>query len=357
MTHNIDKKYMQLCTDLAQKACGNTYPNPMVGCVIVHNTSIIGKGYHHKAGEPHAEINAINSVAHKELLSESTLYVNLEPCAHYGKTPPCSDAIIEHDIQRVVIGCRDAYHEVDGKGIERMRKAGIQIDVGVLEQESYALNRRFFTFHKKQRPYIILKWAQTQDRFIDRAADMKNGTKGVWITDEICKKRVHEWRTHEQAILIGTNTAHIDNPQLTTRLVKGNNPLRLVIDLKNRLPDSLHIKDKSTPTIIFTQKQIPSQHNLEYVRILNSETMWTEIMGFLYTRNIQSLIIEGGARILEDVIEKNMWDEMRIFTGPEYFYRGIQAPHIHKKPDSTEYIGNSKLSIFFNDSEATISSK
>ncbi|HPY82653.1 MAG TPA: dihydrofolate reductase family protein, partial [Bacteroidales bacterium] len=267
------------------------------------------------------------------------------------------DAIIEHDIQRVVIGCRDAYHEVDGKGIERMRKAGIQIDVGVLEQESYALNRRFFTFHKKQRPYIILKWAQTHDGFIDRAADMKNGTKGVWITDEICKKRVHEWRTHEQAILIGTNTAHIDNPQLTTRLVKGNNPLRLVIDLKNRLPDSLHIKDKSTPTIIFTQKQIPSQHNLEYVRILNSETMWTEIMGFLYTRNIQSLIIEGGARILEDVIEKNIWDEMRIFTGPEYFYRGIQAPHIHKKPDSTEYIGNSKLSIFFNDSEATISSK
>lgn len=348
MAHNDDKKYMQRCIDLAKNARGNTYPNPLVGCVIVHNSQIIGEGYHHKAGEPHAEINALNSVIHKNLLPESTLYVNLEPCAHYGKTPPCSLAIIQHKIRRVVIGCLDTYHEVAGKGIEMIRNSGIQVDVGILEKESRALNSRFFTFHEKHRPYIILKWAQTQDGFIDIAPDLKNETKGLWITDDICKKLVHKWRTQEQAILIGTNTAEMDNPQLTARLARGNNPLRIVIDLQNRLPENLYIKDQTTPTLIFTQQNRASKHNIEYAIIHNANNIWEEIFNELYTRNIQSLIIEGGAIVLHDIITKNMWDEMRIFIGPGFFMRGVPGPTINIKPVSTISVGNSELQIFYN---------
>jgi diaminohydroxyphosphoribosylaminopyrimidine deaminase/5-amino-6-(5-phosphoribosylamino)uracil reductase len=348
MNNLHDKIYMQRCIDLAQQAFGKTYPNPMVGSVIVHNNTIIGEGFHQKAGEPHAEVLAINSVVDKSLLANSTLYVNLEPCSHYGKTPPCANYIVEHAISRVVIGCVDSFSEVSGRGIAHLQKAGIDVTVGVLEQESRELNKRFFTFHEKKRPYIILKWAQTQDGFIDLAPELKTEKKGLWITDEICKKLVHKWRTEEQAILIGTNTAESDNPQLTARLVQGNNPLRIVLDLQNRLPEELFIKDKTTPTLIFTQKDIKSFHNLEYSKICDSTNMWNEIFEELYKQNIQSLIIEGGAAVLEDCIAHNLWDEMRVFIGPKYFVKGVAAPQLLINPTSTISVGNSQLKSYFN---------
>ncbi|MFO7868660.1 MAG: bifunctional diaminohydroxyphosphoribosylaminopyrimidine deaminase/5-amino-6-(5-phosphoribosylamino)uracil reductase RibD [Bacteroidales bacterium] len=347
MTTKNDKKYMQACIDLAQKAFGDTYPNPMVGCVIVHNDTIIGKGYHRKAGEAHAEINALNSVTQKELLPESTLYVNLEPCSHYGKTPPCSDAIIHHNIKRVVIGCTDSNPAVSGKGIRKMQKAGIQVQAGILEEESRKLNCRFFTFMEKKRPYILLKWAQTQDKFIDQAPHLKKQTRGLWITDHTGKKLVHKWRTQEQAILVGTNTAQIDNPQLTARLAKGANPLRITIDLHNRLSRDLYIKDGSTATIIFTLNPQKSTKNLEYVPVSSIETMWHEIFSDLYTRNIQSIIIEGGYIILQELINKKLWDEARIFTGPGYFHEGTPAPIINGTFSHEFQIGNSLLSYFY----------
>ncbi len=344
---NSDKKYMHMCLELARKAFGNTYPNPMVGCVIVCNDTIIGEGYHRKAGEAHAEIIALNSVTRTDLLSESTLYVNLEPCSHYGKTPPCSDAIIRHKIKRVVIACADSNPEVSGKGIAKMRQAGIDVEVGVLEKEARKLNCRFFTFMEQKRPYIILKWAQTQDKFIDQAPHLKSQKKGVWITDEIGKKLVHTWRIQEQAILVGTNTADIDNPQLTARLVSGNNPLRVTIDLHNRLPENLYVKDHSVPTIIFSLNPPESSHNLEYVPVSHKDNLWKELFADLYMRNIQSIIIEGGYIILQDLINKKLWDEARIFTGPGYFHAGIPAPSISGVFSHEEKIGNSQLSYFY----------
>ena len=341
---------MHMCLQLAQQAFGNTYPNPMVGCVIVYNSVVIGQGYHHKAGEPHAEVLAIESVQDKSLLSQSTLYVNLEPCAHYGKTPPCSLAVIQNNIPRVVIGCVDTFSKVAGKGIQMMQNAGIQVEVGILEQESRELNKRFFTYHEQKRPYIILKWAQTQDGFIDIAPEYKMHKKGLWITDDICKTLVHKWRTQEQAILIGTNTADVDNPQLTARLVQGNQPLRIVIDRQNRLPDNLYVKDGSVSTIIYTEElRNTHKYNVEYVNIDFSFNLWQQIYNDLYEREIQSVIIEGGAQILEDCIQNNLWDEMRVFIGPISFKKGVLAPNIESlQPQNTEIVGNSVLHVFFN---------
>ncbi len=365
---SADEKYMQLCLELAQKAFGNTYPNPMVGCVVVYNDEIIGQGYHHKAGEPHAEVNAINSVANKSLLAESTLYVNLEPCAHFGKTPPCCNLIVAHGLKRVVVGCVDSFEKVSGKGIEVMQNAGIKVDVGVLEKECIELNKRFFTFYSKKRPYVILKWAQTQDGFIDQAADLKRQTKGdrckiapfaksnnfatvlkgLWITNDVCKTLVHQWRVQEQAIIVGTNTAEIDNPQLTARLAKGNNPLRIAIDINGRLPQNLFIKDGSTPSIIFTQKPQACKPNLEYVLVKDLDCLWSEIFAELHKRQVQSVIIEGGAMLLNSVISANLWDEARVFTGPGYFERGVQAPVLNIPANTSQMVGDSKLDWFFN---------
>jgi len=353
---------MQRCISLAERAFGNTYPNPMVGCVIVHDNQIIGEGFHTRAGEAHAEVNAIQSVENKELLRESTLFVNLEPCSHFGKTPPCCDSIIAHKIPRVVVGCIDIFGKVAGRGIEKLRANGVDVSVGILEKECRELNKRFFTFHEKKRPYIILKWAQTADGYIDKPAGQKTSTKGVAITDEICKKEVHTWRTQEQAILVGTNTALYDNPELTVRLAQGRNPLRLVIDLHNRLPETLNVKNGKVPTIIYTLNPQKSNVNLEYVRIngeipafagmtrlLDSPNeLWDEIFADLYNRNIQSVIIEGGAKILNDCIEKNLWDEMRIFTVSEKFGAGVEAPKILQKPVKRMRIGNAELAVKLN---------
>lgn len=342
------EKYMQRCILLAKQAFGNTYPNPMVGSVIVYNNQIIGEGFHARAGEAHAEVNAIQSVTDKELLKKSTLYVNLEPCSHFGKTPPCCDLIIAHKIPRVVIGCIDSYSKVAGRGIEKLRAHGVEVTLGILEQECRKLNKRFFTYHEKKRPYIILKWAQTADGYIDKAADQKSSTKGVAITDELCKKEVHTWRTQEQAILVGTNTALFDNPDLTARLAEGRNPLRVVIDLHNRLPETMNVKNGEVPTIIYTFKPLKSRTNLEYVLIKNNSTLWNEIFTDLYHRDIQSIIIEGGAKILNDCIAKNLWDEMRIFTVPVTFGAGVKAPEILFKPIHCEHIGNAEFTLYDN---------
>lgn len=348
MEHSIDKKYMQQCIILAKKGFGTTYPNPMVGCVIVYNNQIIGKGYHKKAGGKHAEVLAIESVEDKSLLSKSTLYVNLEPCSHYGKTPPCVLSIVQYKIPKVVIGCIDTYAQVSGRGVEFLQKNGVEVTVGVMEKESIELNKRFFTFHSKQRPYIILKWAQTKDGYIDLPQNQKQSSKGIWITDNICKKLVHTWRTQEQAILVGTNTARIDNPQLTARLSKGLNPLRVVIDLHDSLPDNLHVKNGSTPTIIFTRKSKLSSPNLEYKSIPNDENnVWNFIFKELYVREIQSIIIEGGAFVLQDCIDKNLWDEMRVFVGPIEFGNGVLAPKIKNQYSEKHIIGNSELLLYY----------
>lgn len=331
-----ETEYMERCLFLAKLGMGKTAPNPMVGSVIVYNGQVIGEGYHKKYGDFHAEVNAINSVEDQSLLPESTLYVNLEPCAHHGKTPPCADLIIDKKIKRVVIGCVDSYAEVAGKGIERMRKNGIIVDVGILEKESRELNARFFTFHEQKRPYIILKWAQTLDGFIDISDSQKKDSKGLWITNNLCKKHVHKWRTQEQAILVGTKTALKDNPQLTVREWEGRNPIRLVLDKSLRLPENLHLFDNTVETYVFTEQPKDGLPNLSFIKV-NFNNLWKEVFDFLYSKNIQSVIVEGGAEVLRSLIEAELWDEARVFVGNKYFFDGVAAPKLpvaHYKKES-----------------------
>lgn len=347
MSTTEDEKYMQRCLTLAQQAFGNTYPNPMVGCVVVHNGEIIGEGYHHKAGEPHAEVNAIKSVENEEILQRSTLYVSLEPCSHYGKTPPCADLIIAKKIPHVVVGCIDSFSKVQGKGIEKLRNAGIHVEVGTLENKARFLNRRFFTFNEKHRPYIILKWAQTADNYIDKLPGAKSSHKGVRITDEACQTLVHQWRSEEQAILVGTNTVANDNPSLTTRLVEGKNPLRIAWDLHDRIPENSHLKDRSVPTIIFTSNASKiSVENLEYI-VASPETLVSQTLEVLYQKGIQSLIVEGGTKTLQTFIDINLWDEARIFTTTETFGAGVTAPKLTGNVSHEQHVGNALLQTIF----------
>lgn len=322
-----DEFYMQRCLELAALGLGKTYPNPMVGSVIVHNGVIIGEGWHQKAGEAHAEVNAVNSVVDKSLLKESTIYVSLEPCAHYGKTPPCASLIIEHKIPNVVIGCVDSFSEVSGKGIEMMRLAGANVKLGLLEEECKASHRRFFTYHNKKRPYIILKWAQTKDGFIAPKTQRKGDP--FWISSKTSKQLVHKWRTEEASILIGTNTAEKDNPALTARLYKGNQPLRIVLDRNLRLPKDLAVFDETVKTIVYTELEMSSnkKSNIEYQKI-DFEKLHQNILEDLYRRNIQSLIIEGGLKTLQSFIDKSLWDEARVFISKSNLEEGISAPTI-----------------------------
>ncbi|MEA2041772.1 MAG: bifunctional diaminohydroxyphosphoribosylaminopyrimidine deaminase/5-amino-6-(5-phosphoribosylamino)uracil reductase RibD [Bacteroidota bacterium] len=331
-----DEHYMSRCLELAKKSQGHTAPNPMVGSVIVHEGKIIGEGRHQKYGKPHAEVNAVNSVQDKSLLANSVLYVNLEPCAHVGKTPACSVMIIEHKIPKVVIGCSDSYKEVDGKGIQMLRDAGTEVVVGVLEEESRVLNARFFTFHEKKRPYIILKWAQTSDGFIDfeRTPDTPIGPN--WISDKYAQIKVHKWRAQEDAILVGTNTAEKDNPKLNVRLWKGKNPLRVLMDRQLRLRTNLSLLDKSIETIVFTEKKSSKVPGLEFIFVDKNQGVFDVMMKTLYEREIQSLIIEGGAQLLRSVIERGLWDEARVFVGDALFLSGIKAPKINKQPEFIE---------------------
>ncbi len=341
------QKYMKRCIELAKLGMGNVAPNPMVGALVVHNGKIIGEGFHRQYGEAHAEVNAINSVKNKELLKESTIYVSLEPCAHHGKTPPCADLIVEKQIPRVVIACVDTFAKVAGKGIEKLQKAGCDVTLGVLEQESIDLNKRFFTFHNKKRPYIILKWAETLDGFIDIDYRGNNSIEPYWITNSLSKKLVHKWRTEEDAFMVGTNTAINDNPHLTVREWKGHNPVRIVIDRDLKLSKSLNLFDKKAKTIVFNSKKSVITDNVEFVKIAFNDSLH-EILNELYVRSIQSIVVEGGKLLLDSFIQQNLWDEARVFIGNKYFERGLSAPAFNKIPYKTEMLGDSKLMLFSN---------
>ncbi|MFY8213168.1 MAG: bifunctional diaminohydroxyphosphoribosylaminopyrimidine deaminase/5-amino-6-(5-phosphoribosylamino)uracil reductase RibD [Flavobacterium sp.] len=335
---NTHEKYMARCLELAQKGLGTTYPNPLVGSVIVHNNQIIGEGWHHKAGEAHAEVNAINSVKNKALLSEATLYVNLEPCSHFGKTPPCCDLLIDQQIPTVVIGSLDHHSKVNGSGIARLKSAGKEVIVGVLANECAQLNRRFFTFHQKKRPYIILKWAQSADGFI--APLTKTNRQPVWISNPLSRQRVHQWRTEEQAILVGTQTVLDDNPQLTARDWPGNNPLRIVLDQHGRLPKDSAVFDSTAETLVL------SKNDLDF-----SNQIASQIADLLYHKNIQSVIVEGGRQTLQTFIDENYWDEARVFTGATNLVEGIPAPHIKACLATQEKINSDTLTFYYHDQE------
>jgi len=318
-----DIKFMARCLALAKNGFGHVSPNPMVGCVIVHEGKIIGEGYHRLYGGPHAEVNAINAVKDKGLLRSATMYVSLEPCSHWGKTPPCADKIIECGIPKVVTGCRDINAGVNGRGIEKLLSAGIDVVNGVLEQECIALNKRFFTFHKEARPYIILKWAQTTDGFIARIDN-----KSQWISNIYSRVLVHQWRGQEDAIMVGANTAGIDNPHLTTRDVAGKNPVRVVIDGNLSLPGNLNIFNTGSKTIVLNSLKSIEEGNIEYIKVDFTENIIPQVLHELYLRKIQSVIIEGGAKTLNAFIEKGIWDEARTFISPQIFGSGILAPNI-----------------------------
>ena len=344
----MNEKYMHRCIELARLGMGEVAPNPMVGAVLVCNGKIIGEGFHRQYGGPHAEVNAIHSVRNKDLLNESTIYVSLEPCAHFGKTPPCSDLIISSKIPHVVIGSVDPFVQVAGKGIEKMREAGIQVDVGLLENECLELNRRFFTFHQQKRPYVILKWAQTLDGYldVDRSRPELFG-QPTWISDELSRRMVHRQRTEEAAILIGTNTAMKDNPSLTVREWSGKQPVRLVLDRQNRLPDTLHVKDRQVPTVIFTEEEIPSKPNLEFVKLDFHGNVITQIRQFLYDRELQSVVVEGGRQLLQSFIDQEAWDEAHVYIGHYWFGNGIPAPELNCQPAKSELLQDTRLQCFF----------
>ncbi len=325
---------MQRCLELARLGCGTTAPNPMVGSVLVYDGRIIGEGYHQVYGLAHAELNCIKSVIEADLpfIAQSTLYVSLEPCAHFGKTPPCADLIIRHGIPRVVVGCRDPFKQVDGKGIERLQAAGTDIVTGIMENECKELNKRFFTFHTKYRPYIILKWAETKDGFIGAPSkppppvggkayeDSYSGkatNERLLISNEYSNRLVHKWRSEEAAILVGTNTALVDNPELTTRLWTGHSPVRLVLDMNLRLPSHLKIFNREVRTIVFNSIKEVEDTGLLYYRLNKVSDVIPQMMDALYRMNIQSVLVEGGAKMLQSFIDEGYWDEARVIINQQ----------------------------------------
>lgn len=328
---NIHEKYIKRCVQLAQNGLGTTYPNPMVGSVIVYENQIIGEGWHKKAGEPHAEVNAIRSVKDKSLLSKATIYVSLEPCSHFGKTPPCCDLIITHKIPNVVVGTVDPNEQVAGTGIQKLIAAGVNVTVGVLQKECNELNKRFFTFHQKKRPYIILKWAETQDGFIAPEKKEHHERTPIWITNPFSRQLAHKWRTEEQAILVGSQTVIDDNPKLNSRDWKGKNPTRVVIDLNNRIAKESFIFDHTVKTIVFNNSETNlSTENTTFERTNRNQNSIPQILEILYQNQIQSVIIEGGSQTLQSFLDQNTWDEARIFIGKSIFGTGTKAPHIQK---------------------------
>ncbi len=317
-----DALYMNRAMELALHGRGKVSPNPMVGCVIVCQDKIIGEGYHQRYGEAHAEVNAINSVKNKELLSESTLYVNLEPCSHFGKTPPCADLIIKHQIKKVIVANLDTNPLVAGKGIQKLKNAGIEVQVGMMEKAGKNLNKRFFTFMNRMRPYIILKWAETADGYI-----AKENYDSKWISNSLSRRLVHKWRSEEDAVMVGTNTAFYDNPQLNVRDWTGRNPIRIVIDRNLRLPKHLHLFDSKQPTLCYNTIQTSISPHLEYIKIKEGNFI-KQVIEDLYAKRIQSVLVEGGGALINSLLENDLWDEIRVFRGTTCFGQGIQAPQI-----------------------------
>lgn len=344
------EKYIKRCLELANNGIGTARPNPSVGAVVVFNNKIIGEGYTSVYGSNHAEVNAINAVTNKELLKESTIYVTLEPCAHFGKTPPCADLIVKNQLKNVVIGCLDTNSLVAGKGIEKLKKAGINVLVGVLEKECFNHHRRFFTVQNKKRPYIILKWAETNDGFV--APLTKDKQKPIWISNQYSQQLVHKWRSKEHAILVGTNTVIADNPSLTVRSWSGNNPVRVILDKHLRIPKNATVFDKTVKTIVLTEKREgnPTVNENIYFEIIDfSCQVAKQICDVLQKHSIQSIIIEGGTQTLQTFIDDNLWDEARIFIGNKEFGKGIRGPKIKGRLEKKESIEKDVLNIYIND--------
>jgi diaminohydroxyphosphoribosylaminopyrimidine deaminase/5-amino-6-(5-phosphoribosylamino)uracil reductase len=339
----IDPIFMHRCLELAAKAFGNVAPNPMVGSVIVHQNAVIGEGYHEKYGAPHAEVNAINSVEDKTLLNDSTLYVSLEPCSHFGKTPPCVDLILQHKIPRVVIASTDPNPLVSGNGIKRLSIAGVEVAIGLLKDEADFLNRRFNVFHKHKRPYVLLKWAQSADGFIALST-----AEQFWFTNDESKKLTHKWRTEEQAILVGKNTVMVDDCELTSRLWKGKNPTRMVIDKNLELNSAKKIFDTAAETVVFNAVKNDSNETNHFVKLDFSKSIIPQIFDYCYTVGFQSIIIEGGAFTLQQFLDTNQWDEARIFSTEHILSDGKRAPIISGKIHSTTRIGTDELTIYMN---------
>lgn len=332
--------------ELALCGAGYVAPNPMVGAVLVHDGRIIGEGFHRRYGEAHAEVNCIahaKQQGNEGLLSRSTMYVSLEPCAHFGKTPPCADLLIRHKIPSVVIGCRDPFPEVDGRGIERLRAAGVEVQVGVLEKECLHLNRRFFTFHQRKRPYIILKWAQTANGMIGGI----NGQR-IWITNDLTNRLVHRWRSEEQGIMVGTNTAWLDDPRLTNRLWHGPSPTRLVIDKRLRLPGHLRLFDGEAKTVILNHQRNETDGHLVYRKMEEGESLGL-LLNALYELDILSVIVEGGGQLVKSFINEGLWDEARILRNREMVNEeGVAAPVLRsgRLVERIE-LGRDEVSLFF----------
>lgn len=334
-----DEQYMDRCIQLASLGSGNVAPNPMVGAVLVNKNRIIGEGYHQFYGKPHAEVNCINSVKEndKHLMETSTLYVSLEPCVHFGKTPPCANLIIAQKIKRVVIGCADVYEEVAGKGVAQLKAAGVDVKVGVLENECIALNKRFFTFHNKKRPFIVLKWAQSINAGIGSVLGDR-----VLISNDYSNRLVHKWRSEEAAILVGTTTALRDNPSLTTRFWTGKNPVRLAIDRDLKLPGTLKIFDGEVETIVFNSLKEATEKGIKYIKLENKNFL-NEMVHSLFELNIQSVLVEGGAKTLQTFINNHLWDEARVIVNEQMVIEnGVLAPELKSAVliNQQNYLGN-----------------
>jgi diaminohydroxyphosphoribosylaminopyrimidine deaminase/5-amino-6-(5-phosphoribosylamino)uracil reductase len=336
---------MRRCFELARKGLGLTRTNPLVGCVIVHKERIIGEGFHHEFGGPHAEVNALRSVKDPSLLAESTLYCSLEPCSHHGKTPPCSMLIQQKGIPRVVIANSDPFPSVNGMGIRQMKDSGIQVELGCLEEEGRYVNRRFFTYHMKKRPYVVLKWAHTQDGYIDLIREPGDGAGTNWITDDVCRTLVHKWRSEEAAIMVGTNTVLSDNPMLNVRRWTGDQPLRITIDRNGRLSKHSFLLDGSQETLVFAGVSGKYPGKTRSVIMDPSYTL-LDLLEELYDQRIISVLIEGGAKLLHSFLENDVWDEARVFTGKMSFSQGVPSPEIAKKPDESLVFHDTRLDIY-----------
>ena len=347
-TISPDQVFMQRCLELAGNGLGYVAPNPMVGAVVVHKGEVIGEGYHRQFGQAHAEVNAIQSVKDKSLLQGSTLYVNLEPCVHTGKTPPCTDLILANAIPNVVIGTPDPNPLVQGKGIEKLIKNGVQVTTGILDDACRNLNKRFFTFHTQKRPYIILKWAQTKDGFIDIKRKPGESIGVNWITSPLSRNIVHKWRSEEQGIMAGTRTVIMDNPHLNVRNWEGHNPIRIVLDRSLGIPGNYYVLDNNQPTLIFNEKKSEKQGNTEFIKMDFSDRDLTPLFRELYKRNFLSVFVEGGKELHEYLIENNLWDEARVFIGNKFFNDGIKAPEIAYLPEFQKNILTDSLIIYKN---------
>lgn len=341
-----DEKYMLRALQLAKLGGVATKSNPMVGAVIVLGDEIIGEGYHQKYGEAHAEVNAVNSVKDLSLLKQATIYVTLEPCSHFGKTPPCADLLVKHQFKRVVIAQIDPFSEVSGRGIEKLKNAGIEVTCGILQEEAEELNKRFITFHTKKRPYVTLKWAQTADRFIDIDRSQKQETGIHWISQPETQMVTHQLRATEQAILVGWRTIQNDNPSLTTRAFKGPNPLRIVIDPNLKAPNDAAVFTDGLKTMVFNLLEEKKIREVEYVKLADISPV--SISEALYRMNIHSVLIEGGAGTLNSFIESALWDEALVITGKNHFKTGLRAPVISKTPIKTIPFGKDLLNYFRN---------